>query len=339
MKKITIKDIADYCNVSATVVSWVINEKFEQISPETVSKVQHAVKKLGYERNEIARSLVTNKSNTIAVIIPDITNPFYAAIVKEVNNIAIKNGFNLLLCDTDNSLELEYKQIKSLDNKLIDGLIIASRNSKKILNKFRNPRSVPIVVIDEQVEMYNDKTTVITTDNVLAAERITNYAIRLGHESIFILGGFSDSTNTRNRYLGVKKSMEKHNIPLEKLKMVYADYKKEIAYIKSLEFLNKQYSCVLAFNDRMAYGAIEALKDMKLNNISIAAFDAKFNLELFKNITNYDLTSINQDEYEIGRRAIKVLINNIKNRGAFDNDSITIPSRIHRGNTLVRRID
>lgn len=335
MKKITIKDIANYCGVSITTVSWVLNGKTKELGEETIEKVQNAIKELGYTRNEVARSLVTNRSRTIAFIIPDITNLFYASIIKAANEVAVKNGYNILLCNTDNSLEAEIQQIKSLDNRLIDGVVIASRNAKKVLNNFENNRSVPIVVIDEQADIGNSNTMMVYTDNLEAAKNITNYIIENGHRKIFILGGLEDSTNTEIRYKGVLEALKMNGMTEEDILFKHANYQRLLAYQITKEYFSEKFTAILAFNDLMAYGALSALNEMKIENVSVAGFDANTTLSLFNELTEYDLTSINQDENQIGEIALTQIINELENNGKHHKKATIIPAHLHIGNTVM----
>lgn len=335
MKKVTIKDIAKHCGVSITTVSWVLNGKTTELSAETVEKVKKAVKELGYHRNEIARSLVTSESKTFAIIIPDITNLFYASIVKAANKIAMLNGYSILLFDTNNSLEDEMRQINILDNRQIDGLIIASRNAKQVLAAFDNNRSVPIVVIDERIEVNNKNIQVVNTDNTEAARKLTNYVIRHGHERLFVLGGLKDSTNTKDRLDGFNRAIEDNDLDRTNLHLEYADYQMEKAYEIVKETFTTKYSAIIAFNDMMAYGAMKALNEMGIKDISVAAFDANPTLNMFNQLTNNDLTSINQDEKIVGEIATKELIKRLKNKKNHkENNVITIPSTLHTGDTV-----
>lgn len=335
MKKVTIKDIAKHCGVSITTVSWVLNGKTKELGSDTVIKVREAIDELGYNRNEIARSLVTSESRTIAIMVPDVTNLFYASIVKAANKIAMKNDYSILLCDTNNSIEDEMLQINILDNRQIDGLIIASRNAKKVLAQFDNNRSVPIVVIDEDITVKDKNIQIVNTDNSEAARELTNYVINHGHQRLFILGGLKDSTNTKVRLEGVEKGILENEIDKESLHIKYADYQMQKAYEIVKKYYSKEYSAIIAFNDMMAYGSIKALNEMNIDNVSVAGFDANPTLTLFNQMTNYDLTSINQEENLIGENAAQTLINKlIKEYDSTDSQIITIPSTLHEGNTV-----
>lgn len=337
MKKITIKDIADYCGVSITTVSFIMNGKTQNISQETILAVNKAIKVLGYTRNEIARSLVTSKTYTIALVVPDITNLFYAAIAKEVNQVAIDNDYNVLLCDTSNSLTLEKKQIKILDSKRIDGLIVASRDSEKLLKSFENSRKVPIVIIDEDIENDSDYTLSVFTDDIKAGYLATRYMIERGHSNFFVLEGLEDSTNSRKRHMGVEKAVSEFDIDTKNIKYFNCDYKYEDAYITTLENYDKDKTAIIAFNDLMAYGAINALKKRMFNvpyDVSIICIDAINNKLQYSEILPLRLTSLSQEAGAIGKIAGIALINKINNR---NNDSIKrfcIERKLYEGDTV-----
>lgn len=333
--KVTIKDIANYCGVSITTVSWVLNGKHDELSLQTIAKVQKAAKDLGYARNEVARSLVTNRSNTIAFLVPDITNLFYANIIKAANKLASKADFKILLCNTDNSFEEEIRQIQSLDNRLIDGIVLASRNSLKLLENFDNRRDVPIIIIDEEVHVKNPNIHCVTTDNKEAATEITSLLLENHHENIFILAGLRDSTNTQQRLLGVTETIEANQNASIHYTVHYADYNMDLAYQLMEQFDKNKYTAILAFNDLMAYGAVKYLIENNLiDKVSVASFDASATQELMSQITNYKLTSINQNEERIGVAAMKCIFDILNGTKNIKPSLLKIPSELNIGNSL-----
>ena len=124
MNKITMKDIAEKVGVSKTTVSMVINNKDSSISEETKKKIYDIIEQTGYIPNNIARGLNTKKSGSIAIIIPDISNPFFSELSRAVEDIANKLGYNVILCNSDNDANKEKKYVELLISKLIDGIIL-----------------------------------------------------------------------------------------------------------------------------------------------------------------------------------------------------------------------
>lgn len=338
--KVTIKDIADFCGVSITTVSFVLNGKYSELSEETVEKVLGAIKELGYSRNEIARSLVTNKTHTIAVILPDITNRFYANIAKSISKISTERNYSILLCDTDRSLEIEKNQIQIFENRNIDGIIIASRNAQLLLDNFKNYRNVPIVIVDEEVHELAKNVLTVYTYNQVSSYKLTEYLINLGHKSFFVIEGLVDSTNNKYRKNGFYKALKDYDIDEKNSKFVRADYQMTKAYNLTLSAYEEKYSAIIAFNDLMAYGAIKALNERLIKvpeNVSVVGFDAMSNIELVSKLSSIELTSINQAEKEIGKIAAESLIDQIEGKRDFSlNQEIALEATLFEGNTTKR---
>ena len=266
---------------------------------------------MNYTRNQIARSLITKKSDTIAVIIPDISNLFYATLVKSIYKKASENGYSIMLCDTNNDILKEIEEINLLDNRLIDGILLASRNSEKVLQQYDNLRDLPIVIIDELKEIPNKNVFTVASDYELAGYNMTNYLIKNGHTKFFCLTGYEESINSKIREVGILRSSSEHGIDQSNIKFVEADYK----FKKASDIIKNQkdmdYTAVIAFNDLMAYGAISAFESKGIlvpQDISVVAFDTNASQSLFNDLSKYRLTSINQNEEYIGDLSVKIVL-------------------------------
>lgn len=148
MKKTTLLDIAKAVNVSKTTVSMVLNNKENNISKETKEKIFKAAKELNYIPNYLAKSLITKKSYSIGVLVPDIQNPFFNEMIKGMEKIAEENGYSIILCNTLNSKKREAQHIRLLMSKAIDGLIIAPIDDKSESFKLLESQGIPFVIVD-----------------------------------------------------------------------------------------------------------------------------------------------------------------------------------------------
>lgn len=327
MKKVTIKEIANACGVSIATVSLALNGKTEEIGAETVKKVLETAKAMNYSKNQIARSLVTKKSETLAILVPDVKNMFYATIIKSVSQIATQEGYSILLCDTDNDAEKEIQQLRLLDNRLIDGILLASRNSKKLLEQYENMRKLPIVILDEESSWSDNVVFTVTSDNELAAYKMTIHLLELGHRDIFCLTGVEGSTNSMRREAGVKKALLEYGITPREEQFVHGNYKMDIAYQIIQEKKQIEYTALICFNDMMAYGAIKALTEKGVDipkDISVVGFDTNTSRQLISDISKFELTSVNQNEELIGKVSTDLLINAIN--GKVDKQKIHLLS-------------
>lgn len=317
MKKVTIKEIANVCGVSVATVSLVLNGKTSEIGPETVKRVLETAKEMNYSKNQIARSLVTKKSETIAILVPDIRNMFYSTIIKAVSKSASSRGYSIMLCDTDNDADEELRQLRLLDNRLIDGILLASRNSQKLLENYENQRKLPIVIIDEETDTQEKNIYTVASDNEEAAYKMTNYLIQKGHRRFFCLTGVTGSTNSARRQQGVMRALTENNISFDKATFVHADYKMDRAYQLIMKSEKPEYTALICFNDLMAYGAIKALNEKGIRvpeDVSVVGFDTNTSQNLVSEISAYKLTSINQDENRIGEISTELLLGAIEGK-------------------------
>jgi LacI family transcriptional regulator len=314
---VTIKDIASASGFSVATVSYVLNGKYEEVSDETVKKVMKKAREMNYSRNQVAKSLVTKKSDTLAILVPDVSNMFYATIIKAASKSASKKGYSILLCDTDNDATEELQQLRLLDNRMIDGILLASRNSQNLLNQYENSRKLPIVILDEETTTKENKIFTVTSDNELAAYKMTKHLLSLGHRTFFCLTGVAGSTNSDRRESGVKKALSEYGIVLNEDRFVRANYKMNNAF----EIIKRQdktdYTALICFNDMMAYGAIKALVEKGLEvpaDVSVVGFDTNTSRQLVSDISKFELTSINQNEELIGNVSTELLINAIQGK-------------------------
>ncbi len=332
----TIKEIAESLGVSTATVSMVLNDKTEEIGIETVKRVRETAERMNYSKNQVARSLVTQKSDTLAVVIPDIRNMFYAAIIKSVSRVASAHGYSILLCDTDNDFDKEFEQLRILDNRLIDGILLASRNSSQLLTNYANNRKLPIVILDEETRFAEENVFTVASDNQLSGYQIAKSLLKQGHRKFFCLTGVKESTNSNRREAGIRKAFEEYGVTPKDDWFVHANYKMKDAYEVVMNQPRIDYSALIGFNDLMAYGAMKALREKKLyvpNDVSVVGFDTNTSQQLFADISGYHLTSINQNENSIGQVATQILIDSL-NGEKVKNKNRLLDAEWDKGNTV-----
>ena len=327
---ITIKDIAREANVSITTVSMILNNKGDSFSEETRNKVLRLVEEMGYKPNALARSLVTKKTKTIGLIVPDITNPFYTQTARAIEDVANNKGYSLILCNTDNDFNKEKKYIKVLKEKYIDGIIFTT-SAFIHLDKVREIiGDTPIILLDENVEA--DIIHGVFLDNLEGGYEAAKHLLQLGHRRIACVTGPPNTKNAIDRMNGFKKALKEFEVPFCEDLVYEGNYKLESG-IKAVEkFEDKEYSAIFAFNDMMAFGVYKGLKSKGLkvpDDVSVVGFD---NLNLSE-IVEPCLTTIAQPNYEMGTTAAKMLINIIEDKNLKDNVQIYKPQLIVRGST------
>ncbi len=308
--KITIKDIARLCNVSVTTVSRVINHKVDNIGADTVRKVEDKIRELGFKPNAIARSMVTGKSNTIGLVIPDVRNPFFSELAKGVEDFMNDQNYGVLLCNTDSSLEKEEQYIKLLRGKSVDGVIFTTQNTNESEKYFVDilKNHYPVVLIERYVQGVENVPGVYV-DNFGGAQKMCRFLLERGYRKIACITGPLHTHNAVLRFEGYKSVMQDAGIELNHDIILEGNYHYECGYELMQRLLSEfsgEFDAVFACNDIMGYGAYKALQDAGLSvpgDIALSGFDNTPFLEVFEP----KLTTINLPAHEMGKKAAEML--------------------------------
>lgn len=310
-KKYSIKDVAKLSNVSVATVSRVINNN-GRFSEETRQRVLDAIAELNYEQNKLAVSLRKNKSNTIGILVPDITNEFYSAVVKKCEQNLFAAGFSSIVCNTERSLSREQNYLKVLSEHMVDGLIIISANDHA--EESLNIR-VPVVYIDRNPHLKDE--FIITSDHYTGAQKATDFLIE-HHYSPFIITTKTNSSATVERIKGFKDTLTAHNIndtTLERIIQLnitsdqYLLENNELdSFINSIKpQLSEQKIGVFAINDYIAFMVTRAAINRGISipdELSIIGFDdAPVSL-----ISTPSISTVQQDTATLAQRACHLII-------------------------------
>lgn len=304
----TIRDVAKLAGVSTATVSRVLNEQ-GVVNDETKEKVLDAIEKLNYKPNTIAKNFRQNKTDSIIVVVPDITNTFFSKIFLGMQEIANQNGYNLFLCNTNNDVEKELQYIKFTERRGADGIIFltARVNYSSILEL---NRICPVVIACEYIDNLDIPT--VSIDNFKAAYEATEYLIRLGHKKIAYINGPKGIVLSRDRLRGYKAALQRYGIDVDNNLVFDGDFYYESGYKQASKvLLNKGVSAVFTASDDMAAGFIRYCIDNKIRvpeDISVIGFD---NIKL-ATIIKPELTTIAQPMYEIGKTSMDMLIKLIR---------------------------
>lgn len=329
---ITIKDIAALAGVSKTTVSKIINNKDDSISKPTRDKVLKIMKEQNYVPNKLAQSLVTKRTKTIGLLIPDIRNPFFTDISRGAEDFARKEGYNIIFCSTDEDYEREAECVSMLCEKMIDGIIFTPSSITSHEENRYNDLDIPMVLVDKNIELSNAK-GIVKVDNKNGTYEATKYLIKQGHKEILYLSGPLKNDISKERLQGYIRALEKNNLSVKEENIVEGKYRYEWAYnfIKNLEEI--KCTAICCANDLMAIGAIQALREKNFNipeDISIVGFD---DIETAK-LIDPSLTTIRQPAYEMGAKASEILISSLKNKDKESVGTIIFkPSLIIRNST------
>jgi len=308
--KITIKDIAERANVSISTVSRVLNNK-EDVNDNTRKKIKKIIDELGYNPSGIARGLALKKTNTIGLIIPNITNPFFPEVAKGVESRAEELGYSVILYDTDNDFKKEKTALDLMKKNQVDGIVLSFNSvNKNLINKAFDEK-LPIVQIDRKINGLKCPSVLI--DNFYSGYIAAKYLLDNGHSKIAHITGRKDIINSIERLLGYKKAFEEYNIQIKNKYIINGEQTIESGYEKMNELLRLDQipTAVFVANDLMAIGAYEAIFNNGMNipeDISIIGHD-DINMA---SIIRPKLTTVMQPKYEMGVNAVDLLVELIR---------------------------
>jgi LacI family transcriptional regulator len=322
---VTIKDIANRANVSTATVSYVLNNS-GQISEETREKVIKIVEELNYKGNNIAKSLRTNKTNTIGVIVEDMTVFNSPQIIDGINEFIEKEGFHIILSNLrlNKKINNQFEKINMISSEIEENIYdLLVRQIDGIIYVGEHPRDVTEIVkcINKPV-IYTycytnrEEDYTVNYDDKEAAYTATNYLIEAGHERIAVISGLIDSISTHQRLQGYQQALADHNLIFNPDFIKVGNWEYETGYkkCKDLFSLKKVPTAIFAFNDLMAAGVIDAAGKMGINvpeELSVIGFD---NRE-FSSFCQPKLTTVDLSLRQMGIKSAQILIDIIN-----DND-------------------
>ncbi len=304
--KVSIVDIAKTAGVSISTVSRVLNGKAEQfrISKKSQLKVKETARRLNYVPNQFAANLKSGKSNTIALIIPSLSNPFFADIASEINTEIRNRGYITIIGDSDESTDIENEELLQMQSRNIEGLLIVpcSQNWKSI--KKLHDRGIPVVCIDRYFE--DQDIPYVSTDNYDGAVTATKHLIEQGHTNIACIQGVRHSVPNKLRIQGHTDAMTSSGI--SNIHISGDEFSVENGYkeTKLLLQLPERPTAIFALSNTIAMGCMKALREENLNipeDISLITFDDHPYLDYLAT----PLTCITQPTREICRLAVKYL--------------------------------
>lgn len=311
----TLKYIAKEMGISVSTVSRALNGK-SVVKEETRKKVLEMAKKIGYVPNEVARSLKKSSTETVAVVLPDISENFFAKIVKGLEAIMTKYGYMIIIADSHEKAEKEKKYVDMLYRRRVDALVLATVDcSGETATPFLSSET-PVVFIDNIPLL--DNIDVITVDNVEASRIATEHLISAGHKCIATIIGSKTETTGIERLEGYKEALLGHGLKYNEKLVAYGDYKMDSGYEAMKQLLEKKdevdFSAVYVTSEKMTYGALKAIREKGLSvpdDISVIGFD----IHNFNDDRQQIITTVSQPEENIGKQVGELLIRRIKEDG------------------------
>lgn len=309
---ITIHEVAKKAGVSVATVSRVINSS-DKVAPETAKRVHQVIQQLGYQPNAAARALRTARTYVIGLVVSDLANPFFAAVVKGAEKCAQRYGYALLVCNSDETTNKEQLYLRLLGRRHVDGLLLipSDKEDADFLNSLIQ-RGTRIVLIDRKVEGVS--APVILSKNEEGAYQAVSYLIQKGHKRIGIVLGLPNLGPIKERFLGYKKALLEHGIKMDPSLIAYGNSQikggKEACF--SLLKRSDKPTALFVTNILMSIGILKALRQLRLrcpDDISIIGFDDYECTDIF----DPPLTTVAQRPYYMGYKATQVLLDIVRN--------------------------
>ncbi len=309
----TISDVAARAGVSVATVSRVLNGNYP-VAEHTRDRVSQAVRDLGYVANAHARALIKSTSGTVGVILHDISDPYFAEIVKGIQEVADESGRLVLICSSQRDPDREIAYIEMLRGQRVDGVIITSgyvEDDDFVTALHEQARGLrlqgSILVLCGH---YPVRSPAVVPDNAGGAFGVTAHLLQLGHRRIAHLSGPPRFSTTEDRQRGYEGALASYGIPADPGLVVGGDFSRDGAYASCARLVDSgiDFSAIFAANDIMAIGALAALRDRGLrvpDDVSVVGFD---DLPISRDLSP-PLTTVAVPMADIGRRAMGLIVN------------------------------
>ena len=337
---VTIKDIAKECNVSITTVSRVINNKDEGVGEKTRELILDTIERLDYRPNALARSMITKRTNTIGLVIPDVRNPFFSELARGAEDVCNENGYGIFLCNTDGCMEKEGEYIRILKDRFTDGILFTTQNTieyNQTFNLFLK-KHFPFLFIERYVDELKEVPGVFV-DNFQGAYELTQFIINKNHHKILFISGPLTTKNAQHRQNGYLKALSDNGIEVTERFILHGNYRYSGGYKAIKQYLSvhgADFTALFASNDLMAFGAYQALEEEGFSipeDVSLAGFDNTPFPEVFKP----KITTVEIPAYKMGQTAATMLLEIIKNEQPSESKKVFTLDLIDKGSVIHRQ--
>ena len=326
MKRTTLIELAEHTGLSITTISRALSGQAAKyrISQKTVDLIRSEAERLNYQPNINAQSLRTNRTQTIGLVVPTISNPFFANISSVIVQKAKENGYTVILADAMESEEQEAECVHSLIARQVDGIIISTSATNPILLEQINDTNIPVVLIDR----FFPETSLpyVITDNYRGAWDATKHLIDNGHKQIACIGGIPHSGIVQERIRGYRDAMESAHLG-DQIYIAGDSFSVQNGYVETQLLLNSapRPTAIFAMNISIVLGCIQAIRELGLRipeDISVVSFDDN----RFLDFMNPRITRIIQPQNEIGSIALRILIQSIITKKRSNAQMMLLPS-------------
>lgn len=325
--QVTIKDIARELGISPSTVSKAL-KGHPDISPETKKAVRELVEKWNYKPDPIALSLKSGLSKTIGVIVPEIVHYFFSTVISGIEDLAYDSGYHVMFCQSNESYEREVKAVDTLLSSRVDGILVSLSKETSNYDHFRNilKAGMPLVFFDRICdELETDR---VIVDDESGAYEATRHLIETGCRNLVHLSGPQNLVIGRNRMNGFARALSEFNFNAIANNIIRCDTAEEARVIVP-ELLKRTIppDGIFAVNDLTAAEAMKIVKQKGYRvpeDISLVGFTSG----MISDLTDPPLTSVEQHGYEIGREAVRILINKLEKKGTGNYETKVIKTEL-----------
>jgi LacI family transcriptional regulator len=302
----TMRDVARRANVSIKTVSRVVNKQGE-VSDETRQRVLAAIDELGFRPSKVARALVTQRTETVGLIIGDITNPYFFEVARGVLDAANEKGYCVFVCNHDGDIDQENQALHSLADHAVDGIISFPAWENEDHLKIFTDRFQPVVVVNRTFQ--HPRIGLVLTEVRRGALLAIDHLVGQGHSAIAMLAGCVPSLNMLQRVQGYREGLKAHGLPVVEEWILGGPPIMRQGYESTIQLLTqqRQITAIFAYNDLLALGAIQACRELGLrvpHDCAIVGFD---DIQ-FAGLVTPALTTVRADKYELGSQALNLLV-------------------------------
>lgn len=327
----SMKDVAIYAGVSVATVSRVLADK-PHVRPEIRAAVLSAVAALNYRPNRVASNLRKQSSAVIGLLVTDIRNPFFTAIARAIEDVAISRGMSVFLCNTDENPDKEHLYLNTLLEENVAGMILAPAQESLEPYDFLMESGTPVVTIDRRIE--GARLDCVLSDNTQSAYELTKHLIERGYTRIAAVIGLKGSTTGRERMQGYRAALSEYSIPFNPNTAVYAPPRESEGEVIIRQFLDSRQrpDALLTGNSRLTLGALNAIRTAGLtfpHDLALAGFDET----AWMSHVGAGVTVISQPTYEMGQTAAELLFQRMETPGRPTREVILKGTLIERGST------
>ena len=321
-----IRDVAKRAGVAPITVSRCINNS-GYCSPEKRARIEAAIDELGFVPNRLATGLRSKRTFTLALVLTDITNPFFTTIARGVEDIASKAGYTVIFCNTDESVTKEQMYLHMILEKRVDGILLVPALNGIEAVRLIKKHETQVVVIDRRLQ--DLQTDVVRCDSEAGAYNLTRLLLSLGHREIAILNGPRGVSTAEDRLAGYRRALAEAGIGPNKEYEFSGTFTQESGREMALQAMGAKNkpSAVFATNNFIAIGAIKAFQEMTRRvpeDVALVGFD-----DLPSSLVTFPfLTVAAQPAYEMGKKAIEILLGRLDGRLNGKYQEVVLPADI-----------